>query len=67
MVYVINRYIGSESLEYAAVDVEFPDSDSRIEDCVMEEDFPFSIYGTSDWEISYKRGDLTFKEWEDGE
>ncbi len=49
------------------VDVEFPDSDSRIEDCVMEEDFPFSIYGTSDWEISYKRGDLTFKEWEDGE
>ena len=48
------------------IDVDYPESKSRAEDCVMEEDFPFSIFDNDgEWDLCYRGGGITFKEWEE--
>jgi len=48
------------------IDVDYPESKSRAEDCIMEADFPCTIYDNEgEWDVCYKHGGVSFKEWEE--
>ena len=57
------------SLEEAqrVIDVDYPESCSRADDCLTEEDFPCTIFqlDETDWDVFFHKAGLTFREWEE--